>query len=309
MSVEPGDHAEVRVAVATLWSDPTAPRPVDARALGVPSDVRGWVAGMSPEEQIHQGVLTQLLLGERVLVEQARDGWVRVVALEQPAARLDPRGYPGWLPTDQLARVSPADGQPYVVDATATALRDEPAGDPALTGVAVGTRLTVVGAASRGWLPVRVPGLDVPLWVLARDVVPAPAGAPEPAEVLEVARRLLDVGYVWGGLSAYGVDCSGLVHLAWRRFGVAVPRDADDQRVAAEPVPLGEERPGDLYFFARPGQPVHHVGYVAAPPEGDRREMVHACYTSRRVVAEPVAGERADTLVGAGRVRPAAAGG
>ncbi|BCB74119.1 hypothetical protein Pflav_005290 [Phytohabitans flavus] len=49
-------------------------------------------------------VVSQLLLGERVLVEEVRpDGWARVVAVEQPAARLDPRGYPGWLPATQLA--------------------------------------------------------------------------------------------------------------------------------------------------------------------------------------------------------------
>lgn len=301
-SLRPGGTAEVRVAVATLWSDPAAPRPVDAPALAVPSDARGWVAGLGREERIHDGVLTQLLLGERVLVDEVRDGWARVVVPEQPAAGLDPRGYPGWLPAAQLTSPSTVDGERYVVDATATALRDEPNGDPVLTGVVLGTRLTAVEPARRGWLPVCAPGHDAPLWTLARDVVPAPTTVPDPAQVLDIARRLLDVGYVWGGVSAYGIDCSGLVHLAWRRLGVRLPRDASDQQAVTEPVPLGEERPGDLYFFARPGRGVHHVGHVAAPPDGDRRQMVHACYHRRLVVEEPVTGERAETLVGAGRV-------
>jgi cell wall-associated NlpC family hydrolase len=111
------------------------------------------------------------------------------------------------------------------------------------------------------------------------------------------------VVYLWGGVSAYGIDCSGLVHLAWRRFGIRLPRDADDQAAATVPVPLGAERPGDLYFFARPGRPVHHIGIVTAPPgpDGDRR-MLHACYTKRRVLEEPMPADRAATLVGAHRV-------
>ena len=118
-----------------------------------------------------------------------------------------------------------------------------------------------------------------------------------------MAQRLLDVAYIWGGLSAHGIDCSGLVHLAWRRFGVLLPRDADDQAAATTPVPLGAERPGDLYFFARPGRKIHHVGIVTATPgDGGQRRMLHACYRQRRVIEEPLPADRAATLVGAHRV-------
>ena len=95
----------------------------------------------------------------------------------------------------------------------------------------------------------------------------------------------------------------GLVHLVGRRYGITLPRDAYEQRSATEPVPLGSERPGDLYFFARPDRRAHHVGFVAAVPDphtGERR-MVHACGTHGAVRCEVVAGERADTLVAAHR--------
>ncbi|WP_309244412.1 C40 family peptidase [Micromonospora parastrephiae] len=117
-----------------------------------------------------------------------------------------------------------------------------------------------------------------------------------------MAQRLLHVTYVWGGLSAYGIDCSGLVHLAWRRFGVLLPRDADDQAVATSPLALGAERPGDLYFFARPGRKIHHIGIVTAAPGGEQRRMLHACYRRRRVIEEALPAERTATLVGAHRV-------
>lgn len=308
MRFEPGQQAAVRVAVATLWARPDAVRPADAPALGCRPDIRAWVTGLDADQKVGRGVLSQLLLGERVQVDRVEGAWAHVVALEQPAGKLDPRGYPGWLPVAQLAPASTVDASGWcVVDATATALRDSPAGDVMLPGVVLGTRLPLAGPPYRGWLPVWVPGAPEPVWALQRDLRAAAPEAPIAEQVLEVAARLLDVAYVWGGVSAYGVDCSGLVHLAWRRFGVRLPRDADDQAAATTPVALGEERAGDLYFFARPGRKIHHIGFVSAEPAGpDRRRMLHACYNQRRVVDEPVRGERAATLVAAHRVRPTA---
>ncbi|WP_213455341.1 C40 family peptidase [Rhizomonospora bruguierae] len=303
MTVEAGQRATVAVAVATLWSAPDAVGPVDRPALGPVTDIRAWVAGLPAAQQIRDSVLSQLLLGEAVRVEEVRDGWARVVAPGQPAARLHADGYPGWLPVAHLAAYSPAGD--LVVNATATALRDEPDGDVVLGGVVLGTRLTPAGERFRGWQPVLLPGAQAPVWAVARDLATLPAEPPAADRVLEVAARLLGVTYVWGGLSGYGIDCSGLVHLAWRRFGVTLPRDASEQAAATTPLEFGEERPGDLYFFARPGKKIHHVGLVTAEPGDGARHMLHACYTSRKVTAEPVRGERAATLVAAHRV-PAA---
>jgi cell wall-associated NlpC family hydrolase len=46
-----------------------------------------------------------------------------------------------------------------------------------------------------------------------------------------------------------GIDCSGLVHMAWRATGALVPRDSWQQEAAASPVPPGEARRGDLVFY------------------------------------------------------------
>lgn len=234
--------ATVTAPVATLWSRPDAPRPgVDAAALGPRCDLRSWAAGLDDTGRMYDGVLTQLLHGEPVLIEEIRDGWARVVATAQPAARLDPRGYPGWLPLDQLSVRESADG---------TAEAD---------GVAA----------------------------------------------LEVARAWRGVPYVWGGLTPYGIDCSGLVHLAFRQLGVTLPRDAYDQRAATTDVPLGTERPGDLYFFARPDGRGRHVGFVTEFPTADgRRHMLHACGDAFLVVEEELRPTRTATLIAAGRVTP-----
>ncbi|MEW2591567.1 NlpC/P60 family protein [Micromonospora aurantiaca] len=353
MAPQPGRRAVVRVPVATLWTAPEAVRPIDCPALAGSPDVAAWIAGMDRDQLVGDCVLTQLLLGEPVRVTESRpDGWVRVVALGQPAAKLGADGYPGWLRAAHLADADPADtvpsdsvpagtapaglaasgaarsdpasagpaavgtgpagpapagsgpaaDGPLTVDVARTALRAAPGGDATLTGVVLGTRLTPAGPAVDGRRPVRVPGRADPLWAPEDDLVPLPAERPEAEEVLAVAERLRDLVYVWGGMSTDGIDCSGLVHLAWRRYGITLPRDADDQAAATSRVPLDAERPGDLYFFARPGRRIHHVGIVSAEPRGGRRRMLHACYLTRRVVEEELPADRTATLVGAHRV-------
>ncbi len=302
MTLQLGGEAVVSVSVATLWKAPDLTRPADEAALRVPVDIRAWVAGLNDGDKAGEPerAVSQLLLGERVTVDQIDGDWVKVAALSQPS-HLDPRGYPGWLHVGQLAAGSaaPADGTDLMVDASSTAVRDAPFGDILLYGVTIGTRLTGVGGTYRGWRQVLVPGQDEPGWVRADDVVAAPDGEVSADDVLSVAERIIDAPYVWGGMSAYGVDCSGLVHMSCRRHGITIPRDAGDQAEATKEIPIDEASPGDLYFFAHPDRKIHHVGLVAG-----ERKMVNASQQHRRVVLESLEGERAETLVSAGRILP-----
>ena len=70
-----------------------------------------------------------------------------------------------------------------------------------------------------------------------------------PGDVLREARAYLGAPYEWGGMSERGIDCSGLVHMAFRRLGILVPRDSDEQEAFGEPVEETDLRPGDVLCY------------------------------------------------------------
>jgi cell wall-associated NlpC family hydrolase len=293
--IEPGD-AVVRVGVSTMWENVDAPRSCDAPAVDDVPDCAAWVAGLTDDERrgLQGRTLTQLLLGDPVIIEEITDGWARVVALGQTRSGRDPRGYPGWVPAAHLVNLQPGEapssadvGQRYVVDALVSTLLDRPGSGSAALDVVLGTLLTAVGPARDRYLPVAVAGQVGVLWAKQDDLaVPgAEAGA---EQIVAVARRFAGVRYVWGGTSPYGIDCSGLVYVAHRRFGVTVPRDADDQADAAERVDREDQRPGRLVFFADDRRHIDHVGIVDGPGQ-----LLHASGRAARVQSEPLAGDLA----------------
>ena len=90
------------------------------------------------------------------------------------------------------------------------------------------------------------------------------------AEPVAHARTLLGTRYEWGGMTSAGIDCSGLVHMAFRACGQLVPRDADQQEEAGERLPEADLRVGDLVTYGPPEGADHIAFWV-----GDGR-ILHA---------------------------------
>jgi cell wall-associated NlpC family hydrolase len=246
--------------------------------------------------------LTQVLFGDVVQVEEVADGWARIVAIEQAAPPLDPRGYPGWLPAAHVVPDDrddqPAVGQ-YVVDAMFSALHERPEAASRAVDIVLGTRLTVLGQAQGRYVPVAAPGRAAPLWADLADLAPAATRPAAARDLLPVALRLQGVPYVWGGVSPYGIDCSGLVYLAHRRLNVVVPRDAGDQADASRPVESGEQAPGHLCFFRDRNAPIDHVGLLHGPGQ-----LLHASGSAGQVQQEPIEGQLARRLGAVHRTLP-----
>jgi len=78
--------------------------------------------------------------------------------------------------------------------------------------------------------------------------------------IVNIARGLLGIPYVYGGSTPSGFDCSGLTSYVYRQAGISIPRTASAQQRAATPV--SNPKPGDLVFF---GSPAYHVGIYTGP--------------------------------------------
>jgi gamma-D-glutamyl-L-lysine dipeptidyl-peptidase len=95
---------------------------------------------------------------------------------------------------------------------------------------------------------------------------------------LAEAREYVGAPYEWGGMTEHGIDCSGLVHMAFRRSGRLIPRDAWRQEKVGTVVEVAE--PGDLITYGD-GERADHIAFWL----GDGR-ILHASRTRGSVVDE-----------------------
>jgi len=233
--------------------------------------VERGVADLRAEPRADAELVDQVRFGERLTLLAEQDDWYFVQAREDH--------YFGWIQDADVRETDEVPGDGVVNVLLASSSRAP--GGPDSFRLPAGTWLEL-GGERGGVLRVRHPWVD--LWVNATDVTRASdleARPPSRADLVMAARAFLDVPYLWGGTSAKGIDCSGLVQLAYRLCGIVLTRDADQQATqgrAAE----GDRQAGDLLFF---GAPVTHVAMYT-----EAGKIIHAADAPiGRVVEQPAA--------------------
>lgn len=188
---------------------------------------------------------TQVLFGEVFWVEEQVKGWCKV--------RLDFDGYSGWVSEKAIHHASDLEidlwkkRQGMIVHLPMVKLVREP--DKSTLVISAGSQLVFngndlnsisVGQREfylQGRLPDRKPDLE------------------------EVAKGFLNVPYLWGGRSFFGIDCSGFVQVVFKVAGIQLPRNASSQVLHGNTISFVEDaRPGDLAFFDNENGDITHVG-------------------------------------------------
>ncbi len=197
-------------------------------------------------------VMTQALKGERVTIYDRNDeGWAW--------GQLISDGYVGWLADQALTR--PTAPATHKVTALLTFAFPGPSIKlPPVETLAMGTLLTI--ARDQESFAVTREG-----WYLPRQHVGAlDSRAPD---FVAVAEQFVGTPYLWGGKSALGIDCSGLVQVSLTAAGTGCPRDSDMQQDG-----LGRELdPKDIKTLKR-GDLIFWKGHVAIARDSDT--IVHA---------------------------------
>jgi hypothetical protein len=112
-------------------------------------------------------------------------------------------------------------------------------------------------------------------FVSYRHLVPTREHA---TDFVAVAERFMGVPYVWGGKTAAGVDCSGLIQIALQAAGISAPRDTDMmEKALGLEVDRADLQRGDLVFWKG------HMGVML-----DGQRLLHANAFHMEVFEEPL---------------------
>lgn len=233
---------------------------------------RAAIAPVLARPTVRSEQVTQLVLGETAAEVERTGEWRRVCTHSD--------GYDGWIHSGYVSQVD---------DAAADAWRSR------ATGWSEGAVVRIGG--SQVALPLRarvaLEDGDVVLLPDGRRGRVTAGSIRQMDEVMTSARAkaperwaleyFLGSPYQWGGVTPWGVDCSGLVQTTFAARGVALPRDSAQQVVHGAVVPIESIRPGDLLFFSsESGSAVTHVAFA-----GEADTLVHSTLSCGGMVVEP----------------------
>ncbi|MBD1262292.1 C40 family peptidase [Maribacter polysiphoniae] len=102
--------------------------------------------------------------------------------------------------------------------------------------------------------------------------------------IINTALTFSGVRYKYGGTTKKGMDCSGLLYVAFKKNDVALPRVSSAMANQGKRIRVNQVEKGDLLFFktSRKAKKINHVGLVVAV-DNDDIKFIHAS-TSRGVI-------------------------
>ncbi len=230
---------------------------------GAAMEVAAPVAPLFGEASATARQTTQALLGERLAAFEITSEWVW--------CQLQRDGYVGYMSRASVSAELTNPTHRVAVPLTFSYPQPDIKSQVPVT-LPMNARLEIVESGEK------FSKLSSGRYVFSKHIKPLNEFEPD---FVAVAERFLDVPYLWGGRTAQGLDCSGLVQTSLEACGIFAPRDTDMQEAQ-----LGRQqmindldalRRGDLVFWKG------HVGIMA-----DSKTLLHANGHHMLTVKEPL---------------------
>ena len=201
-------------------------------------------------------MVTQVVLGTWVEIIETKGQWCRIIIREQ-------KGYAGWTKKEFLCQPT-ADTEIFAVRvAELLAPLKERSKETAQTiDEAVFQAFLPVCKKEQAWILVKGPFAQK-AWIYRSHTSLAQKSIKGARlSLLKNAEKFLGTPYMWGGMTPYGIDCSGFIHVLFASENIFLHRDAHLQ-YAWDGIFIERQKlqPADLVFFDTLGKGViSHVG-------------------------------------------------
>lgn len=196
------------------------------------------IAPLRADSSDKSEIVSQLLYGESADIIEVKDNWTKIITHYD--------NYEAWMDTKQISPVS---------DEFVTSRKRNLVKEPfQSTMTESGKVLLSMGSEVNFETTAPTRGRD-----LSESIV-------------NCAKEFLNVPYLWGGKSFFGIDCSGFTQIIYKIHGIKIPRDTYQQAEIGDALTFIEEaKPGDLAFFENKDGRIHHVGIILAD-----QKIIHA---------------------------------
>jgi len=204
-------------------------------------------------------MVTQLIFGELYEIIDTSKEWIKI--------KVTYDGYEGWIAANQIFPITEKSYNilnTFPVDTTAQTTAE-------LYDKNKNEKFNILLGSSLPQIHNNTVSFDDMNYVLLGEINKANTRQSRD-RLVETALLYHNAPYLWGGRTAFGIDCSGFTQMVYKINGIKLMRDASQQSTQGHTISfISEAQAGDLAFFDNDEEEIIHVGIII-----DNNRIIHS---------------------------------